>query len=665
MANKVSAGEAFVRVSVDNSALGKGLLAAQKRLENFGAAVTGVGKKMAILGSGAAVAGGMIVAALMGPVNTFSEMGGAMQDMSQRTGMSVEALSELGFAAEQSGTDMATLEGGVRKMQKTIGDAASGSKEATGALYGLGLSVKQLAGLSPDQQFKLIADRISQIQDPALRTAAAMKIFGKSGTQLLPMLAGGAKGISEMQQQARDLGLTMSGEDAAAAEQFGDTLDVLWKVVNKVKFAIGAALAPTVSEVAQVVTRAGSRVIAWVNQNRQLIATIFKVIAVVTIVAAGIAAAGGAVAALGMLISFAASAIGGFLIVAKLIAAVFFAIISPAGLLIAALIAIAGYFLITSGVAEQALNWIRDRFESLKTEAIASWKAISAALARGDLAAAAAVVWAMLKMEWTKGVNYLQELWWTLTAAIGNAWTSAVYGLAGVFVTISTSIASAWESMLAGMRVGWTSWSGVIEKGINSLIGFFQKAWARLQGLFDETIDVDAEVRRIDEYTKSVNEGVDIATKNANDQRNRDAQAKKNQLQKDRDAQLAALDQMAGDEKAARERRFQDSLAQNQRELDAARAAWKDSLDAATGDAASDAYQPPKKTPQSSIDEMRLGLGTLPSGGSSKGTFNAMALGGLSADSLATKSAKATDRMDKNIQQLADQAKRNRLIFVR
>ncbi len=40
----------------------------------------------------------------MGPVHAFSEMGGAMQDASQRTGMSVEALSELGFAAEQSGT---------------------------------------------------------------------------------------------------------------------------------------------------------------------------------------------------------------------------------------------------------------------------------------------------------------------------------------------------------------------------------------------------------------------------------------------------------------------------------------------------------------------------------------------------------------------------------
>ncbi len=146
---------------------------------------------------------------------------------------------------------------------------------------------------------------------------------------------------------------------------------------------------------------------------------------------------------------------------------------------------------------------------------------------------------------------------------------------------------------------------------------------------------------------------------NANQQRERDAQDKREQLKQDRDAQLASLDAMASDEKAAREKRFNDSLDANKRELDAAREAWKQSLDAAAGDAASN-YEPPKTTPQDSIDEMRAGLGTLPTlGGSSKGTFNAMAVGGLSADSLATKTAKSTDRMDKNIQQLADQAKRN------
>ena len=90
-------------------------------------------------------------------------------------------------------------------------------------------------------------DDLVRITDPTLKTATAMAIFGKSGTQLLPMLSSGAKGIEELQQQARDLGLTMATEDAQAAEAFGDRIDVLWKVLKKTVFTIGSALEPVLS----------------------------------------------------------------------------------------------------------------------------------------------------------------------------------------------------------------------------------------------------------------------------------------------------------------------------------------------------------------------------------------------------------------------------------
>ena len=105
-----------------------------------------------------------------------------------------------------------------------------------------------VTSLSPDQQFKLIADRLSRIEDPTLKAAMAMKVFGKSGTQLLPLMAGGAKGIEELQQRARELGLTISKEDADAATLFGDTLDDLWKSIKAGVFAIGAALAPMLTD---------------------------------------------------------------------------------------------------------------------------------------------------------------------------------------------------------------------------------------------------------------------------------------------------------------------------------------------------------------------------------------------------------------------------------
>jgi len=72
------------------------------------------------------------------------------------------------------------------------------------------VSVEDLAGLSPEQQFKLIADRLAEIEDPTPRAATAMDVFGRSGTKLLAMLSGGAAGIEELQEQARGLGLTIT-----------------------------------------------------------------------------------------------------------------------------------------------------------------------------------------------------------------------------------------------------------------------------------------------------------------------------------------------------------------------------------------------------------------------------------------------------------------------
>ena len=160
-------------------------------------------------------------------------MGDALDKMSLRTGVSAEALSELGFAAEQAGADLETLENGLKFMQRSLVDAAKGSATAQQALSLLGLSVADLAGLSPDQQFKALADRLSQVTDPALRTALAMEIFGRAGTKLLPLLSSGAAGIEELQQQARSLGLTVSTQTAKEAAELNDTLNILWRVVKQ------------------------------------------------------------------------------------------------------------------------------------------------------------------------------------------------------------------------------------------------------------------------------------------------------------------------------------------------------------------------------------------------------------------------------------------------
>ena len=54
--------------------------------------------------------------------------------MSKRTGISVEALTEVDYVASQTGTTIESFEGGIKKMQKALEEAAGGSAEAREAL---------------------------------------------------------------------------------------------------------------------------------------------------------------------------------------------------------------------------------------------------------------------------------------------------------------------------------------------------------------------------------------------------------------------------------------------------------------------------------------------------------------------------------------------------
>jgi hypothetical protein len=106
-------------------------------------------------------------------------------------------------------------------MAKFLDGVRSGSSEAASTLRELGLSASQMLAASPEQQFALFADAIKSIQDPSLRVAAAMNVFGKGAAEIIPLLLEGSAGINAMVREAEDLGVVMSGETAAAAATTG------------------------------------------------------------------------------------------------------------------------------------------------------------------------------------------------------------------------------------------------------------------------------------------------------------------------------------------------------------------------------------------------------------------------------------------------------------
>ena len=176
-------------------------------------------------------------------VAQFVRVGSAFDDMAKRTGVSVEALSTLSYAAKLSDTSIESVQGGLMKMAKLMGEVRSGSAQAAEKLQALGLSTTQMLAANPEQQLKMVADAIAGIADPSQQAAAAMEIFGKGAGDLLPLLQMGGKGIEYMQQKGVEFGAMITDDMAASAAELGDSIDNLLTSFTGLAMVIGSFVA--------------------------------------------------------------------------------------------------------------------------------------------------------------------------------------------------------------------------------------------------------------------------------------------------------------------------------------------------------------------------------------------------------------------------------------
>lgn len=125
------------------------------------------------------------------------EAGGALVDLSGQTGVAVDKLMVLQTAFDQAGMSAGDVQPVIAKLQKSIAEAATGNDQAIAKFRAMGVAVKDIQGLSADEQLAAVGEAISKIENPAQRSAMAMEIFGKSGAKLLSVFSAG--GLEDVQ----------------------------------------------------------------------------------------------------------------------------------------------------------------------------------------------------------------------------------------------------------------------------------------------------------------------------------------------------------------------------------------------------------------------------------------------------------------------------------
>jgi hypothetical protein len=251
------------------ASLGALVVSVSANITQFASAMDKAGhisaKNMATMRDNANIAGKAIAAAFLAGtaaagvlVKQAIDSADAMSKMAQKAGVSVEAFSTLAYAAKLSGVEVNQLQGAMSRLGSTMLDVSNGSnKDATEAFRRLGISVTDANGRLKDSDVIMaeVAARFALMEDSSEKTALAIKIFGRAGADLIPLLNAGATGLKQMQDEARALGVELSGKVGPAAERFNDNLTRLNTV--KLGFAnqIMTAVLPSLNAMTDALVR--------------------------------------------------------------------------------------------------------------------------------------------------------------------------------------------------------------------------------------------------------------------------------------------------------------------------------------------------------------------------------------------------------------------------
>jgi len=207
---------------------------------------------LATLGVGASAA--IFSAQAKGAIDLADQL----DDLAQRTGIAVDSLSVLRFAAQFAGVSFDELQTSLRFYNSRVADAAGGNKEALSSFERLGLSQQDVqAGLSDSEGLlRKVFDQFEKYAEGAGRSALASDIFGSRNEKMAQLLAIGSRGLADQRKELEEYGALIGPEFAARAAEFNDNLDRLATLSGAAGIALAERLLPQLNKVVDAFIKA-------------------------------------------------------------------------------------------------------------------------------------------------------------------------------------------------------------------------------------------------------------------------------------------------------------------------------------------------------------------------------------------------------------------------
>lgn len=210
---------------------------------------------------GGLLLGGAVVKGTLDFIKTQVDAADALQTTADKLGVGSEELQRFTYAADLLDVSSQTAANGLKFLNKNIGEAAAGNKEAAAAFAKLGIETKNSDG-SMRSSVDIMgdaADSFAAMTNQGDKTALAMKLFGKSGVDMIPMLASGGDAVRSLMAEVDDLGGVMSQDFINKAGEADNAMKRFHYATNMAKVQLSSALIPAFT----ALVKKGTELVSW------------------------------------------------------------------------------------------------------------------------------------------------------------------------------------------------------------------------------------------------------------------------------------------------------------------------------------------------------------------------------------------------------------------
>ena len=167
--------------------------------------------------------------------------------LSKRLQISLADLDTFRITAERSGTSVDSIGKAFKGVQTQLLDAQRGLKSSKDNFDALGLSIEELSNLDPAELFETVALELGSLTNANEKAALATKLFGRAGTELIPLLDDMAKNIEKARLEQAQFLDVLSPQDERNIEDAADALGTVGIAFEGLGRQLAKDFAPSVT----------------------------------------------------------------------------------------------------------------------------------------------------------------------------------------------------------------------------------------------------------------------------------------------------------------------------------------------------------------------------------------------------------------------------------